>query len=505
MNYAKFILLLGLSACEFSRAREAGKSQEPAGHSTTSSVAVHPALFEYHDRYREGAITNRRFKHSDLVPLIDGLEKDSRFRVRVAGASAEGRNIHLVSAGSGPVKVLLWSQMHGDEPTATMALLDIFNFLRASDELDPVRQTILGKLTLHFVPMLNPDGAQRYQRRNALEIDLNRDAVKLQSPESRILKNLRDSLQPQFGFNLHDQNTRYTAGNSAKPATISFLAPPYDHAKSVNEVRGNAMKLIVAMNRTLQTYIPGQVGKYSDSHEPRAFGDNIQKWGTSVVLIESGGHPGDTEKQFIRKLNFVALLDALYAIAQEAYAQEEMQAYYDIPENERYLFDLIIRNVLVKEGGKQHLSDIGINRYEVNAPDAASFYYRSQIDEIGDMSIYHGYEEFDANGMMYQCGKIRKEPFKSVEALKKEDIPALLAAGYSGVRVKRPVTSLQLKGIPINVVKNARQCPTAPALNLVPEFFLAEAGGKLRYAVINGFIVPLDGQATNFKNALVLN
>jgi hypothetical protein len=201
------------------------------------------------------------------------------------------------------------------------------------------------------------------------------------------------------------------------------------------------------------------------------------------------------------------LLDALYAIAQAAYTREEVQAYYDIPENEKYLFDLIIRNVLVKEGGIEHLSDIGINRYEVNGPDAASFYYRSQIDEVGDMSIYYGYEEFDAKGLLYQCGKIRKEPFKSVEALKKEDIGALLAKGYSGVRVKRPVTPIQLKGVPINVIKNSRHCPTAPALNLVPEFFLSQpdTNGELKYAVINGFIVPINGQTTNFKNALVLN
>ncbi len=505
MNYLKFILLLGLTACEMSSARETGDSNGHAGQSTQLSASVHQELYRYHDRYREGTITHRRFKHRDITPLIDSLSGGSLFRVTKAGESAEGRSIHLLTAGTGPVKVMLWSQMHGDEPTATMAMLDIFNFLKASDDLDPVRQTLLGKLTLHFVPMLNPDGAERYQRRNALEIDLNRDAVKLQSPESRILKNLRDSLQPQFGFNLHDQSTRYTAGNSSKPATISFLAPPYDHARSENEVRSNAMKLIVSMNRTLQAYIPGQVAKYSDSHEPRAFGDNIQKWGTSVVLVESGGYKGDPEKQYIRKLNFVALLDALYSIAQASYQHENLKAYYQIPENERYLFDLIIRNVSVSEGGRQHLTDIGVNRYEVTAPDATDFYFRSQIDEIGDMSIYYGYEEFDAAGLQYRCGKIRKEQFKSIEALKKEDVRQLLAEGYTGVRVRRPVTPIQLKGVPINVVKNARHCPTAPALSLVPEFLLTNGEGQARFAVINGFIVPLDGQAGNFPNALVFN
>ena len=44
------------------------------------------------------------------------------------------------------------------------------------------------------------------------------------------------------------------------------------------------------------------MGRYSDEFEPRAFGDNIQKWGTNTILIESGGIFGDEEKQYLRKL-----------------------------------------------------------------------------------------------------------------------------------------------------------------------------------------------------------
>ena len=121
--------------------------------------------------------------------------------------------------------MLLWSQMHGNEPTATMAGLDLFNFIQGDSVLSSVRQTILDSLTVHFVPMLNPDGAEVYQRRNALNIDLNRDAQLLRSPESRILKALRDSIGADFGFNLHDQSIYYAAGATQNPATISFLDP----------------------------------------------------------------------------------------------------------------------------------------------------------------------------------------------------------------------------------------------------------------------------------------
>ena len=74
------------------------------------------------------------------------------------------------------------------------------------------------------------------------------------------------------------------------------------------------MQLISAMNAILQKHIPNKVARYSDEFEPRAFGDNIQKWGTSTILIESGGLDKDREKQYLRKLHFVILLYAFQAI-----------------------------------------------------------------------------------------------------------------------------------------------------------------------------------------------
>ncbi len=271
-------------------------------------------LFTDYEKYQEKSITVRRTKHTQIQPLIEQMKDEKGFEVTKLGASIEGKSISLISVGTGDIDILLWSQMHGNEPTATMAIFDIFNFLTDNKALKKEKKEMLKNVRLHFLPMLNPDGADAYKRRNALNIDLNRDALRLQSPEAKILKSVRDSLDAEFGFNLHDQSVYYNAERTDKPATISYLAPAYDYDKNINEVRANAMKVIVYMNNIIQRYAPGQVGRYSDDFEPRAFGDNIQKWGTSAILIESGGYTNDPEKQFIRKLNYISILSSIFAI-----------------------------------------------------------------------------------------------------------------------------------------------------------------------------------------------
>ncbi|MFD1142683.1 M14 family metallopeptidase [Larkinella insperata] len=451
----------------------------------SQDLAFSKQLFDTYDAYRDSALTHRRFKQADILPLIDQLKSDSRFEVTKVGESVEKRPIQLIKVGNGPRKVLLWSQMHGDEPSATMALFDIFNLLRTDGPFEDFKKQLLAETTLYFVPMLNPDGAERYQRRNALDIDLNRDALRLQSPESVLLKGLQQSLKPDFGFNLHDQNTRYSAGPTPKQATISFLATAYDEARNINPVRERSMQLIVGMNRVLQQFIPGGVGRFSDEFEPRAFGDNIQKWGTTLILIESGGYPNDPEKQFIRKLNYVAILSGLQAIATDSYQAESRSEYITIPENERYLFDVLIRNAQIMRGGKPVTVDLGINRYEVNVGNAATFGYRSTIDDLGDLSTFFGIEEIDATGLTLVPGKIHPQPLRSLTDLKKYKLDSLIQQGVTTFRLATPsratthlspVHLLQPTTTPVRPVQTGR----------IPTFVLRR-GNQLRYVFVNGF------------------
>jgi hypothetical protein len=356
---------------------------------------IYSKLFDAYDNYKELALTKRRFKHSDILPLI----RQFSFEKSIIGESFEGREIFKIKLGQGKRRILLWSQMHGNEATATMAIFDILNFLTSQEDyFQDFRKEILENMELHFVPMLNPDGAERFVRRTAQGIDMNRDALALQCPESKLLKGLVVDLQPEFSFNLHDQNIRYSAGNSSEQATISFLATAYNQETEWNEVRTKSRQVISAMNETLKEFIPKNIGRFSDEFEPRAFGDNIQKWGSSLILIESGGYKDDTEKQFIRKLNFVTILSAFEAILNNSYHNFTLEDYLQIHQNQKCLFDLKIVNAKIKSGETTFEVDLGINLEENNNWSASDFSYKSVIEDMGDLSVFWGIQTLDAKG-----------------------------------------------------------------------------------------------------------
>ncbi|MBO0329918.1 M14 family zinc carboxypeptidase [[Muricauda] lutisoli] len=455
-------------------------------------------LYETYGNYKESSIGERRIKHADIQPLIQKFKDNPKFEVQKVGASIVGRDLHLISIGSGDSNIFLWSQMHGNEPTATQAIFDILNFLDAP-EFKEEKEAILSNLKLHFLPMLNPDGAEVFTRRNALGVDINRDALRLQSPEGQTLKRLRDSLDADFGFNLHDQSKYYNAERTEKPATISYLATAYNYEKDINEVRANAMKVIVYMNKIIQNYAPGQVGRYSDDFEPRAFGDNIAKWGTSLILIESGGYPGDPEKQEIRKLNYVSILSALYTMANESYKDIPIEDYEKIPRNDRMLFDLKIENATYELLGDDYILDLGIFNNEVDLENHNEFYFRSTVADQGDLSTYYAYKTFDAEGYTVVPPKVEK-----VDRI--EDPMRLLKEGVAYVKTERPEKSAFVH-FPLILVDDKFEITDfrlQPGIN--PTFFLKKEG-KLTHAVVNGFLIdlakPLDAQHTG--NGLILD
>jgi len=443
---------------------------------------LYQQFYDTHKNYKESSIKTRNFKLSTIAPLMQRLKEP--FKVTKAGKSIEDRDIYRVSIGTGKTQVLLWSQMHGDESTATMAIMDLFNFFsKSGDEFDAYRQKILQEMTLTFIPMLNPDGAERFQRRNALGIDLNRDALRLQCPESQLLKQVRDELKADWGFNLHDQGRYYVGDKRVKIATFSFLAPAYNVEKEVNDQRGDAMQLIGFMNNIVQAYLPGKVGKYDDTFEPRAFGDNIQKWGTRTILIECGLQEGDPEKQAIRRLHYALLLAAFDAIATESYEKTNLEVYNKLPYNDNSgVFDLIVREAQVQRDGKWYTVDMGFKRDDTWL--SKGYATKPSITEFGDMSIFAGYDEINAEGYRAIPGKVYPTIVQNMTVLKQLDIMDLLEQGYTDVRLRDIPKTKAL--FPLNLLTAGDSASNNIQLNNNPCFVL-QKNGVNHYVVVNGF------------------
>ena len=154
------------------------------------------------NKHKEVQLFNRYIHAKGIAPLLKKLAL--KCQVSVIGKSVLGENIHTITLGSGRKKILMWSQMHGNESTTTKAIFDILNLLLSDEE---VSNAILNTCTIQIIPILNPDGAKAYTRVNANEVDLNRDALDLTQPESLILKACFEAFKPHFCYNLHGQRT----------------------------------------------------------------------------------------------------------------------------------------------------------------------------------------------------------------------------------------------------------------------------------------------------------
>jgi hypothetical protein len=333
----------------------------------------------------ESQLKGRQIVFKDLEPIIKLLS--TKFKKEIIGYSENKIPIYKITIGTGAKKVLTWSQMHGNESTGTKALFDLFKlFETPTQQFQQIITTIINNCTLQFIVLLNPDGAIKFTRENAINIDLNRDAVAKEAIESKLLRSQLDTFQPQFCFNLHDQRSIFNVQNTSNPATLSFLAPSVDIERTLTEGRKETMSVIVAMNQMLQQVLPNHIGRYTDEFYPTATGDNFQKLGYNTILIEAGHFKDDYDREITRKYNFYALLQGLYFIA-SSNDYGNYKPYFEIPNNDNKFLDKIYKNVQFFENNELTKKDVGIQfKFKVNNGKLVRY---EAIEHIGDLSLYY--------------------------------------------------------------------------------------------------------------------
>ncbi len=345
---------------------------------------------ELHKRYKANSLFGRYITLHDIEPLLP------KFSASVIGKSVLGKPIYKYIIGTGKTKVFMWSQMHGNESTTTKALFDLFNVIHSDEEIG-VR--LLSEFTFCFLPMVNPDGAEMYTRENANAVDLNRDAFDLSQPESVLLRQTFNEFQPDFCYNLHDQRTIYGAGDTGKPATVSFLAPSFNENRDVNEARSKAMSLIVAMNEELQKYIPNQVGRFDDGFNFNCIGDTFQNLNVPTVLFEAGHYENDYYREYSRKMIFIALISGLKYLYENDIVPNENENYLKIPQNKINFYDFLYRNVKINYDSNEIITNFAAQYVEELIDGVIQL--NAYIAEIGELKGFYGHYQYNAHKMKY--------------------------------------------------------------------------------------------------------
>lgn len=323
--------------------------------------------------------------------LFEILENHTQLGIekKLLGRSVLGRSIYGIELGTGEQRILIWSQMHGNESSTTRALLGCLDSGDFSDFLLQVK--------LYIIPVLNPDGAEAWTRVNANQVDLNRDAIEQSQVETQILMKCYREFKPHYCLNLHGQRTIYGNEQGSQPAQISFLAPAGDPERMVSPVRLKSMQLINAMVQGLNMDEGAYIGRYSDAFNLNCVGDYFTHHGTPTVLFEAGHAAADYSRENVVSYMTNALKIAISHIALQSYElftadmdQTILESYLKIPSIHKNYCDILIKN-MVSENGKP--VDLSI-MYHEEVHDGVLFFIPCVVG-VNDQEVKNGHRVID--------------------------------------------------------------------------------------------------------------
>jgi len=146
--------------------------------------------------------------------------------------------------------------------------------------------------------------------------------------------------------------------------------------------------------------------------------------------------------------------------------------------------DVMLRNVTIKRDDLEYKVDLGIRRREIDTDDG--YHTESSITDIGDLSVFYGYDELDAESYVMMEGKVWE---KELNALPTEmEAYDMLRKGYLAVKVK--MEDEKVHSLPINVIKPDGKLKSGHSMGSTANFFL-EKDGRRDFAIVNGYLINL--------------
>ena len=230
-------------------------------------------------------------RYDDVISFMTELQKRSPLvRMETFGISQEGRKLPLMILSDPPIStpaeakragkpiIFIMANIHAGEVEGKEAVQHLARRILFGD-LKP----LLSKLTILLAPIYNADGNEKISmdnrtaqngpiggvgvRENSKSFDLNRDYIKLESPEAQALVNLFNRWDPQLTVDLHTTDGSYHAYH----LTYSHPLNPNTDVRILNFQREKMMPAIAkAMLKAhkFRTYYYGNFTGFSNQPKP---------------------------------------------------------------------------------------------------------------------------------------------------------------------------------------------------------------------------------------------
>ena len=282
----------------------------------------------FDNKYLPPDYVDSAFKYFQSLKVLE-------FQTFEIGKSVNNLPIKAYQVGDGKIKVLIFSQIHGDEPTATRGLLIFLN--KALKNLKYFQD-----YTFFIIPQLNIDGALAHSRYNINWIDLNCDALLQSQPETQSLVKIIDSFKPQYCFSLHDQRNFYVAGEGGEPSTLAFLQM-LNKPQKLNYLK--SAQIIADIFNQFKKQPQYHLSVFVSENADQSFGTYCLSKGMNYLLFEAGFIPDNYLRSEVAEVIAQALELALDSIKSESYLAKTWEDYLVIPKNKPEYVDLVIRNL----------------------------------------------------------------------------------------------------------------------------------------------------------------
>jgi hypothetical protein len=207
--------------------------------------------------------------YEEVTAFISQLKKESRYiRVETIARTTEGRDVPLLVIGNplpkspsalkndGRIVVYVQANIHAGEVEGKEASL-----MFARDILNEKNSEILKNVVLLICPLFNADGNQKISQANRTHqngpvngvgvryngqfLDLNRDAMKVESPEVKgVITNILNKWDPAVFMDCHTTNGSY----HVEPVTFTWMVNPNGDHSLISYMRD---RMVPEMSRTL--------------------------------------------------------------------------------------------------------------------------------------------------------------------------------------------------------------------------------------------------------------